>query len=92
MSRIGKQPIKVPNGVTIEQKNDIISIKGSKGELKKAIPKKIKIEVKENEILVTRTEDTKEARMLHGLMRSLLANMVEGVTKGFEKTFKIFVI
>ncbi len=89
MSRIGKQPVEVPTGVTVEINGTLVTIKGSKGELKKDFHPNMKIELKENQIIVTRPDDQKENKALHGLTRSLLANMVEGVTKGFEKQLEL---
>ncbi len=89
MSRIGKQPVEIPNGVQVEIQGTKVVIKGSKGELTRDFHKNIKIEQKESQIIVTRPDDAKENRALHGLTRSLLASMVEGVTKGFEKKLEI---
>ncbi len=89
MSRIGKQPITIPNGVTVDIKDNIVTVKGSKGELKREINPIIKVEVKENEIILTRPDDSSEAKSFHGLYRSLVANMVEGVTQGFQKKLEI---
>lgn len=89
MSRIGKQPVEVPTGVTVEINGTTVVVKGSKGELKREFHPNMKIELKDNQIIVTRPNDQKENRALHGLTRSLLANMVEGVTKGFEKQLEI---
>ncbi|NIA01763.1 MAG: 50S ribosomal protein L6 [Nitrospirae bacterium] len=89
MSRIGKQPVEVPTGVTVEINGTLVTIKGSKGELNKDFHPNMKIELKENQIIVTRPDDQKENKALHGLTRSLLANMVEGVTKGFEKQLEL---
>lgn len=90
MSRIGKLPIEIPSGVTVELKDDnLVVVKGSKGELQMQIHPKMKIEVKENEVLVTRPGEDKESKSLHGLSRTLIANMIEGVTKGFEKRLEI---
>ncbi len=89
MSRVGKQPITIPSGVTIEIKNNLIVVKGSKGELKKEIHENMKMEMKDGELTVLRPNDSKLNRSLHGLYRSLLANMVEGVSKGFEKRLEI---
>jgi len=89
MSRIGKQPVDVPTGVTVEINGSHISVKGPKGELKRDCHPNMKIELKDNQIIVTRPDDQKENKALHGLTRSLLANMVEGVTKGFEKQLEI---
>ncbi len=89
MSRIGKLPVQIPSGVTIEIGGNKITVKGPKGELEKDIHPKIKVEKIENEIIVNKTDETKESQSLHGLSRSLIANMVEGVTKGFEKKLEI---
>jgi large subunit ribosomal protein L6 len=89
MSRIGKQPIEVPAGVDVKIENNVITIKGTKGELKREVHPNMKIEFKDNVITVQRPDDTKENRSLHGLFRSLIFNMVEGVTKGFEKRLEI---
>jgi len=89
MSRIGKQPIDIPNGVTVEVKDNLVIAKGSKGELQKEMSKTIKVEVIDNQLIATRPDESKESRSLHGLTRSLLSNMVEGVNKGFEKKLEI---
>jgi len=85
MSRIGKQPVEVPSGVTVEISPTEIKVKGSKGELKRELHRSITVEQKENKLIVTRKSDSKEDRGLHGLFRSLISNMVEGVSKGYEK-------
>lgn len=89
MSRIGKQPIQIPNGVTIEINGSSVLVKGSKGELKKDFHKYMEIRVEESNLVVSRTDESKEQRALHGLTRSILKNMVEGVTKGFERKMEI---
>jgi large subunit ribosomal protein L6 len=89
MSRIGKQPVSIPTGVTVEIKGSEVTVKGPKGDLKKEFHPNIKIQMKDNELIVTRSNDLKENRALHGLTRSLLANMIEGVTKGYEKQLEI---
>jgi large subunit ribosomal protein L6 len=90
MSRIGKLPIEIPAGVTVKVDNDNnIAVKGPKGELVQKIHKDIKITVEGNVITVGRPTENKYHRSLHGLSRSLIANMVEGVTKGFEKVLEI---
>ncbi|MCX6273194.1 MAG: 50S ribosomal protein L6 [Bacteroidetes bacterium] len=87
MSRIGKLPIPIPAGVQISVSGDnVVSVKGKKGELKQAISPNISIEVEENRLLVKRNSDEKTDRALHGLYRSLLANMVKGVSEGFKIT------
>lgn len=90
MSRIGKLPIIIPNGVTVEKlDNNLVKIKGPKGELSFPIHEKITIEIKPDEVVCTRNTDDKTGRSLHGLSRTLIYNMVEGVTKGFEKRLEI---
>ena len=89
MSRIGRLPIDVPAGVTVDIKNNNITVNGPKGTLTRDFVNSITIKFEDNKILVTRSSDEKEARAFHGLTRSLVANMVTGVTKGFEKTLEI---
>ncbi len=90
MSRIGKNPIAVPNGVTIEINPDnLVTIKGPKGELRLQLHKRIKLEIADGTMTCTRKSESQQDRSLHGLSRTLLANMVEGVTKGFEKKLEI---
>jgi len=89
MSRIGKQPVDIPAGVTVKMENDTIVVKGPKGELKQDINSAIKVEVKDNQILFTRSNDKKENRSMHGLYRSLVNSMVMGVTQGFQKELTI---
>lgn len=90
MSRIGKQPVVVPSGVTIDLKEgNLITIKGPKGTLVRQLVPEINISVEEGQVLVTRPNDLKRFRALHGLTRTLIFNMVEGVTKGYQKTLEI---
>ena len=90
MSRIGKLPIQVPAGVTVTIADDnTVSVKGPKGELSQKVNKDIKVEQVGTEVIVTRPSDSKPHRSMHGLYRSLINNMVVGVTKGFEKTLAI---
>jgi large subunit ribosomal protein L6 len=85
MSRIGKLPIDLPKGVTVNVANDnTVTIKGPKGELTQKVDPDIKIEVQEDKIVVTRPTDQKRHKAFHGLYRSLLKNMVEGVFKGYK--------
>ncbi|MBN2730481.1 MAG: 50S ribosomal protein L6 [Bacteroidales bacterium] len=84
MSRIGNKPIAIPSGVQIQVSDEnIVSVKGSKGELHQELPASIKINIEENNITVSREDDSKQNKAYHGLYRSLLANMVEGVSNGF---------
>ena len=89
MSRIGKKPIEIPAGVEVKVNGSEVTVKGPKGELKNTFNSKISIAVEGNEIIVTRPSDDKEYRSLHGLTRTLIANMVEGVTKGFSKELEV---
>ena len=89
MSRIGRMPIPVPSGVTIKIDGSVVSVKGPKGELSREIPKAITVEEKDGVLHVTRPSDEKEHRALHGLSRTLVANMVTGVSEGFTKTLEI---
>ena len=89
MSRIGKQPIAVPDGVEITIEPELVKVKGPKGELEERVSRDIGVEQENGEIVVTRPTDRGEHRALHGLTRSLIANMVEGVTNGYEKRLEI---
>jgi large subunit ribosomal protein L6 len=89
MSRIGKQPIPVPDGVEITIEPELVKVKGPKGELEERVSRQIGVAQENGEIVVTRSTDRGEHRALHGLTRSLIANMVEGVTNGFEKRLEI---
>ena len=89
MSRIGKHPITVPAGVTVKVEDNFVSVKGPKGELSRQISKILKIEQKDGVITVTRPNDERESRSLHGLSRTLINNMIVGVTDGFSKTLEI---
>jgi large subunit ribosomal protein L6 len=89
MSRIGKQPVPVPDGVEITIESELVKVKGPKGELEERVARDIGVEQQNGEVLVTRPTDRGEHRALHGLTRSLIANMVEGVTNGYEKRLEI---
>ncbi len=89
MSRIGKLPIEIPSGVEVKFANGVLTVKGPKGELTQDINPLVKLEIADNQITVVPLEETKEARSFHGLFRSLASNMVEGVTKGFQKRLEI---
>lgn len=89
MSRIGKLPIKIPSGVTITVDNAIVSVSGSKGNLSEAILAGIKVDQDDGELKVTRVDDQPVHRGNHGLMRSLIQNMVTGVTDGFSKKLEL---
>jgi large subunit ribosomal protein L6 len=89
MSRIGRQPVVVPDGVEITIQPDLVKVKGPKGELEERVSTQIGVAQENGEIVVTRSTDRGEHRALHGLTRSLIANMVEGVTNGYEKRLEI---
>jgi len=89
MSRIGKQPIAVPDGVEITIEPDLVKVRGPKGELEERVSRQIAVEQDDGEVRVSRSTNRGEHRALHGLTRSLIANMVEGVTNGFEKRLEI---
>jgi len=86
MSRIGKKPVAIPAGVEVKvDENNLVTVKGPKGELQGQISKLVKVEMKEDGLEVTRDSDERTARSQHGLARTLIANMVEGVSQGFER-------
>jgi large subunit ribosomal protein L6 len=89
LSRIGRQPISVPDGVSIDVKPGVVSVKGPKGELSQVVSPDMKVDQSNGTVTVERPTDRGEHRALHGLTRSLIANMVEGVTNGFEKRLEI---
>lgn len=89
MSRIGKQPIPIPAGVEVKLEDNFLQVKGGKGELSQQLPADMQIAVEDGEIVVTRPSDQPKHRALHGLTRSLVANMVTGVSDGFAKTLEI---
>ena len=89
MSRIGRKPITIPAGVEVKVNGSEVSVKGPKGELKNTFNPEIAIAVEGSEVIVTRPSDDKTHRSLHGLTRTLIANMVEGVTNGFTKELEV---
>jgi large subunit ribosomal protein L6 len=90
MSRIGKAPVAVPNGVTVTLKDgNVISVKGPKGELTRSLPTAMTVKQENGTVTVTRPSDEDQHKSLHGLTRTLIANMVEGVTKGFSKNLEL---
>jgi large subunit ribosomal protein L6 len=89
VSRIGKQPIAVPEGVTVSISEGEVRVNGPKGELSERIPRDITVAHEDTQLVVTRPTDRPNHRALHGLTRSLVANMVEGVTNGYAKTLEI---
>ncbi|MDZ5017030.1 50S ribosomal protein L6, partial [Clostridium perfringens] len=90
MSRVGRLPIAIPAGVTVTVSADnVVTVKGPKGELVKAMNTDMNIAVENNQVVVTRPSDQKEHRALHGLTRALINNMIIGVEKGFEKNLEL---
>lgn len=89
MSRIGKQPIEIPSGVTITEKDGVVTIKGPKGQTDVAVDSAIDVSIEGSEVNVTRPNDLARNRSMHGLTRSLIANAVEGVSNGFAKRLEI---
>src|SRR5919202_5466996 len=89
MSRIGRQPIELPAGVSVSVSPGRVMVNGPLGELSQQVPARMKVEQQDGSIVVTRPTERGEDRALHGLTRTLIANIVEGVTKGFEKRLEI---
>ena len=89
MSRIGKQPIPVPEGVTVVVEPQLVRVTGPKGELSERVSRELTVEQSDGEVVVKRPSDRGEHRALHGLTRSLIFNMVQGVTEGYEKRLQI---
>ena len=89
MSRIGKLPVKVPKGVTVTADGTTVTVKGPKGELRRTFHEDLAIKVDGDTVLVSRPSDENRHKALHGLTRTLISNMVEGVTKGYAKTLEI---
>ncbi|MBR4483485.1 MAG: 50S ribosomal protein L6, partial [Paludibacteraceae bacterium] len=89
MSRIGKLPIDMPKGVTVTMNGQELTVKGPKGELKQTINPAITVEVKDGQVHVSRPNDEKENRAMHGLYRALIHNMIVGVSEGYKKTLEL---
>ncbi len=89
MSRIGKLPIAVPAGVTVTLKDDVVTVKGPKGELSQYVNPLITVTISDNEIVVSRSSDEKQERAFHGLYRALINNMVVGVSEGYKKELEL---
>jgi len=89
MSRVGKNPVSIPSGVTVEVKDQILTVKGAKGELTQPIPTGIEITVEEGTLTVDRKNNSKPLRALHGTLRALAANMITGVSEGYKKELAI---
>jgi large subunit ribosomal protein L6 len=89
MSRIGRLPITVPAGVEVKVDGNVVSVKGAKGELSHTVASPIQVSLEESTITVSRPNDEREARSLHGLTRTLISNMIVGVTEGYKKNLEI---
>lgn len=89
MSRIGKQPVKIPSGVTVDVKDTHVKVKGPKGEMEFTFHPRVTIKVDGDTVVVTRASEEKTDRSLHGVTRTLIANMIEGVSKGYSKQLEI---
>lgn len=89
MSRIGKQPIPIPSGVEVKIGSDVVEVKGPKGALTTPICSVLSYEVADGTVVITRLDETRQTRAQHGLRRTLLANCVEGVSKGFSRTLEV---
>lgn len=89
MSRIGKMPISIPAGVSISVENNVVRVKGPKGNLHQVVDKDIEVVVEDNQVVVNRPTDQKRHRAMHGLYRSLVFNMVQGVSDGFTKQLEL---
>jgi large subunit ribosomal protein L6 len=89
MSRIGKRPIDIPKGVTVTVDGSAVSVKGPKGDLARTVHPAMKVAVNEGQVAVSRPDDEPQSKALHGLTRTLVANMIEGVTAGFKKQLEI---
>ncbi len=89
MSRIGKTPIAIPSGVDVSVSGNVVTVKGAKGQSSWDIPAQLAVAVEDKQVVVTRNQETKEARALHGTIRSVINNMIIGVEKGYEKELEI---
>lgn len=89
MSRVGKKPITIPKGVSVTKNENVIKVKGPKGELHVDVHNNMQIEIKDGELTVQRPDDLKQNKSLHGLTRALIQNMIKGVTEPFQKTLDI---
>jgi large subunit ribosomal protein L6 len=89
LSRIGKKPVSVPKGVSVSTEGNLVKVKGPKGELVNRTPQSLKIAVNDGEVVIERSDDSKENKALHGLTRALIQNMVNGVVNEYSKTLDI---
>ena len=90
MSRVGKKPVPVPSGVNVKLAGRLVSVGGPKGNLEWEVPEPIEVRLEDNQVVVTRPDDQPSNRALHGLSRALIANMVEGVSKGYEIKLEVY--
>lgn len=88
-SRIGRRPIPIPEGVEVKLQAGVVTVKGPKGELKRRLHPDVQVDIQEKAVSLSVPDETKESKSLHGLFRVLISNMIQGVTKGFEKTLEI---
>ncbi len=89
MSRIGKMPVAIPSGVDVKVDGNVVTVKGSKGELTREFSEILTIKVEGEEVIVTRPDDSRQAKSLHGLTRTLIHNMIEGVSEGYAKKLEL---
>ncbi len=89
MSRVGRKPIEIIKGVTVSLKGNLVTVKGPNGELSAEAHPNVKVEIKDNHVLLSRKNDEKQNKALHGLWRALIQNMISGVTKGYSKKLEI---
>ena len=89
MSKIGKLPIKYENSVQVSEESSVVSVTGPKGSLKFHLPEEVKVSIENDQVIVSRKDDSDRSKAMHGLTRTLIFNMIEGVTKGFEKTLEL---
>ena len=89
MSRVGRKPVEIPAGVTVTLNGNTVTVKGPKGELTRTFHSDIEIKVEDNNVVVNRPSDAKLHRSLHGTTRAIIANMIEGVSKGFERNLEL---
>lgn len=89
MSRVGNKPVELPEGVDVEVEGNAVTVKGSKGELNRSFNERIGFDIDDGVVMVTRPDDSRESRALHGLSRALLANMITGVSDGYRKELEI---
>ena len=92
MSRIGHVPVEIPEGVELSLENNTLTVKGAKAELTEKISSRMELEIEEDQVTVVRPTDSKADRSLHGLTRSMIINMIEGVTKGFKKELEMLLL